>query len=71
MSSTSIDNRGRSAPTYAIARINDNRFRGLLQEMHEALQSEDDAETIRKVAQSLKMISDLARNRAFRKTGEY
>lgn len=48
-----------------VERIGDNRMRGLLQELVEALEMEDDPALLRAVGQSLKGLGDFARSQAF------
>lgn len=50
---------------FPVERIGDNRMRGLLQELAEALEQEDDPALLRAVGQSLKMLGDFARSQAF------
>ena len=50
---------------FPIARISDNRIRGLLQELAEALEQEDDPALLKAAGQSLKMLGDFARSQAY------
>lgn len=53
---------------FPIDRIKDNRLQGLLRELLEAIKDEEDPDKLRKLGQSLKMIGDRARSKAFDKT---
>lgn len=48
-----------------IDRIKDNRLKGLLREIQEAIADMDDPEALKKLGQSLKMMGDRARNRGW------
>jgi hypothetical protein len=50
---------------FPVARISDNRVQGLLRELAETLEQEDDAESLRATARSLKMLADVARELAW------
>lgn len=55
---------------FPVDRIADNRLQGLLRELLEAIAQEDDPAKLRKLGQSLKLIGDRARSKAFDKTGD-
>lgn len=57
-----------AASSFPVERVKDNRLKGLLRELQEALLETDDPELLRKVGQSLRMIGDSARSKAFDKT---
>lgn len=54
---------------FPVDRIRDNRLQGLLRELLEAIAQEGDPEKLRKLGQSLKLIGDRARGKAFEKSG--
>lgn len=54
---------------FPVERIGDNRLRGLLAEMAEALEQEDDPALLKAVGQSLKMLGDFARSQAYTMRG--
>lgn len=56
---------------FPVERIKDNRLQGLLRELQEAIAQEEDADKLRKLGQSLKLIGDRARSKAYEKTGEH
>ena len=49
--------------SFPIERIPDNRMRGLLRELAEAIQEESDAERLRAVGQSLALLAGRARSK--------
>lgn len=51
--------------TYPVERIEDQRLRGLLEQLAEAITQTNDPETLRAVGQSLKLMGDFARSEAF------
>lgn len=51
--------------SFPVGRIEDNRMRGLMNELREAIADEDNPETLRKFGQSLKLIGDIARTKAY------
>jgi hypothetical protein len=53
---------------FPVERIQDNRLLGLLRELAAAIEEEDDPATLRKLGQSLKLIGDQARSKAFKQT---
>lgn len=53
---------------FPVNRIGDNRLKGLLREITEAIEETDNPELLRKLGQSLKLIGDRARSKAFDKT---
>lgn len=50
---------------FPVERVGDNRLNGLLRELAEALEQTDDPTLLRATGQSLKMIGDAARSKAF------
>jgi len=66
---TSDRDGGRKLSTFPVDRVKDNRMNGLLRELAEAIDSEENPELLRCVGQSLKLIGDSARNKSFSKTG--
>lgn len=50
---------------FPVERIGDNRIRGILQELAETLEAEDDARLLATVGQSLKMLADFAKSQAW------
>jgi hypothetical protein len=52
---------------FPVERITDNRLKGLLREVLDALEDCDNPETLRAVGQSLKMLGDDARAKALQK----
>lgn len=50
---------------FPVERIGDNRIRGILQELAETLEAEDDAHLLTAVGQSLKMLADFAKSQAW------
>lgn len=57
--------------SFPVGRIKDNRLKGLLRELEEALQDTEDPELLRKLGQSLRLIGDRARSKAFDKTKQH
>jgi hypothetical protein len=57
------------AADFWVDRIKDNRLRGLLREISEAIEETDDAEGARAFGQSLKGLADRARGRGWLLTG--
>lgn len=53
---------------FPVERVRDNRLLGLLREISEAIKEEHDPMVLRKLGQSLKLIGDFARSKAFRET---
>lgn len=68
---TSEKGGGREPSTFPIDRVNDNRLNGLLRELAEAIAEEENPALLRTIGQSLKMIGDRARNKAYSKTGSF
>jgi hypothetical protein len=56
---------------FPVNRMQDNRLLGLLRELGDAINQEQDPATLRRLGQSLKMIGDHARSKAFWKTKEH
>lgn len=56
---------------FPVERIRDNRLLGLLRELAEAITEEHDPIVLRKLGQSLKLIGDHARSKAYRETKEH
>lgn len=56
---------------FPVDRIKDNRLQGLLRELLDAIKDEDDPEKLRKLGQSLRLIGDRARSKAFDKTRKH
>jgi hypothetical protein len=56
---------------FPVDRIKDNRLQGLLRELLDAIKDEDDPEKLRKLGQSLRLIGDSARSKAFDKTRKH
>lgn len=56
---------------FAVARMTDNRARGLLQEIAEAIDDTDDPERLRSLGQSLKILGDAARAKGMRRGGRF
>jgi len=54
---------------FPVERIGDNRLRGLLAEMAEALEQEDDPALLKAIGQSLKTLGDFARSQAYTMRG--
>lgn len=52
---------------FPVERIPDNRMRGLLRELAEVIQDENDAERLRAVGQSLALLAGRARSKGFDK----
>lgn len=50
---------------FPVERIGDNRLRGILQELAEALEQEDDPGLLETVGSSLKMLGNFAKGQAF------
>jgi hypothetical protein len=56
---------------FPVERIQDNRLLGLLRELAEAIREEDDPATLRKLGQSLRLIADHSRSKAFQQTRQH
>ena len=50
---------------FPVERIGDNRIRGILQELAEALEQEDDPALLKAVGQSLGILGNFARSQAY------
>lgn len=50
---------------FPVDRVKDNRLNGLLREIAEVIQQEDDMRALRHFAQSLKLLAGRARSRAY------
>lgn len=56
---------------FPVERIRDNRAKGLLREVAEAIADCDDPEQLRKLGQSLRMLGDAARNKGLDRGGKF
>lgn len=56
---------------FPVERIGDNRLRGLLQELAEALEQEDDPKLLRAVGQSLHILGNFARSQGYTISGSH
>lgn len=56
---------------FPVSRIRDNRIKGLLRELAEAIDAETDPATLRSVGISLKMLGDYARGKGYRNGGKF
>jgi hypothetical protein len=56
---------------FAVERIRDNRMRGILQEVAELIDDTDSPDDLRRFGQSLKLLSDAARGRGYRRGGRF
>jgi hypothetical protein len=56
---------------FAVERVRDNRTRGLLRELAEAIEDSDSPDDLRRLGQSLKMLADAARGRGYRFGGRF
>lgn len=50
---------------FPVSRVTDNRLNGLLRELAEAIQAEEDPRTLRHFAQSLALLAGRARSRGY------